>query len=382
MSSLAASQADGFYFPPEYLDNEVNKKMGLSKYQGSKGANQYQQKGIIRFELPFDAWCLKCKRHMSKGTRYNAKKDKCGNYFSTTIFSFTTKCASCDNQFVIKTDPQNNTYDYAEGLRKHEQDFEPEFGDGIIETSSTETRIKLQEDPIFKLQHDKEDKERAMTAKTRLDDLMDLSDQVNRPDYDRNAALRNANRSHRKRKKELSEEGAKLGLSIPLVEPCEDDIAAARAITFKSTVGVNSEFEISHRKKVVDIKSQSIFSSEAADLGASKRHRINTVTGSISSSASRKNDKLKAAISKQAVHKISMKNVRLATTRVGSSSVRSSGSGSGPSYPSVTLKQVSKKKSINDTKIPSADVRGSTSNNPEVSGALTLLSGLYDSDDD
>jgi hypothetical protein len=77
MSSLAASRADGYYFPPEWRPEFG----GLSKYQGSKGANQYQQYGIIRFELPFDGWCLKCERHIGKGTRFNAKKDKAGKYF-------------------------------------------------------------------------------------------------------------------------------------------------------------------------------------------------------------------------------------------------------------------------------------------------------------
>ncbi len=95
-----------------------------TQFQGSKGKNQYEQYGIIRFELPFDAWCLKCEKHMSKGLRFNAKKDRAGKYFTTTIWPFSMKCYSCDQQFIIKTDPKNNTYEFAEGLRKHEQDYE------------------------------------------------------------------------------------------------------------------------------------------------------------------------------------------------------------------------------------------------------------------
>lgn len=62
MSSLAASRADNFYFPPEWKPEFG----GLSKFVGSKGSNQYQKYGILRFELPFDGWCLKCNNHMSK----------------------------------------------------------------------------------------------------------------------------------------------------------------------------------------------------------------------------------------------------------------------------------------------------------------------------
>jgi coiled-coil domain-containing protein 130 len=57
MSSLAAAQADSFYFPPEY---DGRKHGGLSKFNNPnyKGSNQWQQAGIVRMELPFDGWCL------------------------------------------------------------------------------------------------------------------------------------------------------------------------------------------------------------------------------------------------------------------------------------------------------------------------------------
>ena len=42
MSSLAASRADGFYYPPDYDAS----KGSLKKFTGAKGKNQYEQKGI------------------------------------------------------------------------------------------------------------------------------------------------------------------------------------------------------------------------------------------------------------------------------------------------------------------------------------------------
>eukprot|EP01036_Dinobryon_divergens_P042911 gene42911-57060_t len=186
MSSLAAARADNFYYPPEWRP-EMG---GISKFQGSKGANQYQQFGIIRFELPFDSWCLGCKRHMCKGLRFNAKKDKDGNYFSTTIWSFKMKCPSCDQQFVIKTDPKNSTYDMFDGIRKMEQDFIPESGDSLIQATSDEVKEQLTLDPIFRLQHEKEDKAVADIAKTQLSSLIDLRDSIARNDYEMNSALR------------------------------------------------------------------------------------------------------------------------------------------------------------------------------------------------
>jgi len=82
MSTLAAARADNFYYPPEWTPD----KGGISKFAGSKGKNQYEQFGIIRFELPFDGWCVKCEQHLGKGLRFNAKKEKEGKYFTTQIY--------------------------------------------------------------------------------------------------------------------------------------------------------------------------------------------------------------------------------------------------------------------------------------------------------
>lgn len=214
MSSLAASRADNFYFPPEWRPEYG----GISKFQGSKGANQYQKYGIIRFELPFDAWCLGCSRHMSKGLRFNAKKDKAGNYYSTTIFSFTMKCYSCDQQFVIKTNPQERTYDYAEGLRKHIQDYEPDKADGVIEILSDEQKQQIANDPMFKLQHTREDQRRTQNAIEQLKDLQSLQEETAKKDFEMNSLLRQQNRRLKKKELTQREEGRKKGLNVPLLD--------------------------------------------------------------------------------------------------------------------------------------------------------------------
>ena len=55
-----------------------------------------------------DAWCSGCERHYGKGTRWNAKKEADGKYFSTKIFKFTMTCHSCPVKIVIATDPKVN----------------------------------------------------------------------------------------------------------------------------------------------------------------------------------------------------------------------------------------------------------------------------------
>ena len=143
-----------------------------------------------------------------------------------------------------------------------EQDFTPELGDSIVEAVSDEQRHKLQNDPMYQLQHDKEDKEKARTVKDRLIGLLDLSEATTRADYDVNCKLRRKNRSARKRALELLEEGNQRGLSIPLLEPSEDDAVQAKEVmrnNLKRRSSSNSSFAVSERVRRVGIVSAGIF---------------------------------------------------------------------------------------------------------------------------
>ena len=182
MSSLAASRADGYYHPPEWDPQQV----GRDRYQGSKGANQWEQYGVIRFEMPYNIWCGGCGKHIRKGTRFNAKKNdvraaspprprplrrcgradarrrrpQAGKYFSTKIYAFHMKCAVCPQQIgappannplrarrqhrltagrpaVIKTDPKNSDYVVASGGRRKVETYDE--GEAGVERLSTDS---------------------------------------------------------------------------------------------------------------------------------------------------------------------------------------------------------------------------------------------------
>lgn len=71
---------------------------------------------ILPFHLP----------HVEQGTRFNAKKDQAGTYYTTKIWQFSMKCPSCSTVLIIKTDPKNTDYEYVEGIRKKDMAFDPE----------------------------------------------------------------------------------------------------------------------------------------------------------------------------------------------------------------------------------------------------------------
>jgi coiled-coil domain-containing protein 130 len=300
MSSLAAARADNFYYPPEWTPQMG----GISKFQGSKGKNQYEQHGIIRFELPFDAWCLGCGTHMTKGLRFNAKKEKDGKYFTTQIWAFTMKCFSCEQRFVIKTDPQNATYDMAEGIRKHEQDFTPDVDDSLIVATSDETKQLIATDPMFRLQHVEEDKQKTLSAKERMVALMEVQDAQFKDYYDANSLLRNKNRKRKKRDIELKNEGAARGLAFPLLEPSQQDSDAAKEVVFKRTPTAGN-FAATERLRLSNIQAQSIFDRPAAaGSGAGSKDKCNSARGSSSARTHSSENRLVVHSSSKAVGKL------------------------------------------------------------------------------
>lgn len=167
------------------------------------------------------------------------------------------KCSSCDNQLVIKTDPEHRTYDFAEGIRKMEQEFEPGADDSIISALTDETRQKLLTDPIFRLQYEKEDRVKAATATQKLIALHDLSSRHFKDDAQSNSELRKLHRSRRHRDAELLKEGQKRQLSIPLVEESALDVETARRVDFRRNV--RRKFDASEKTKKMLIQSESIF---------------------------------------------------------------------------------------------------------------------------
>ncbi len=288
MSSLAAAGSDAYYFPPDY-DGRVHG--GLSKFNtGSRGNNQAMLKGIIRFELPLDGVCVGCQAYIKRGSRFNAKKEKAGMYFTTTIWSFHMKCEFCRHDFVIKTDPQNDTYDYTSGIRLKI------VTDSPIQLDESRDNVALGKDPISNLQRDVENRRKVLTEKERIESLIAMSDRNSKLDYDVNRALRAANRAQKRKHTALVQEGEKYGFNIPLLDNTLADAAAAQQATFHQS-DYNRKVKRNEAKKMVGIISQSIFSSETSSSSGTK--------------AAVARGREQQAMHKQAVHKIDTNNIKL-----------------------------------------------------------------------
>lgn len=308
MSSLAAARADNFYFPPDWCPEFGS----ISKFQGSKGANQYEQKGIVRFELPFDGWCLNCHRHVSKGTRFNAKKEEEGKYLSTKIWSFHTKCASCDQKFIIRTNPKDRTYDFVEGLRQMEQEFTPDFDDSIIAATTDEQRLLLSTNPIARLENDGEDRKKVLSTHERLLAISEIKDEQFYDDYTSNSKLRTSLRTKKHKDRSLLREGHKYGLNIPLVEANPVDAITAKLAIQNREINSKSSVNTSI-SKLNQIQNSSIFAT-SSNTGANA-----TSGGKGSRWENSKTTKSQQKKSKQTKDKTDASPIKITTTEISSS---------------------------------------------------------------
>lgn len=235
MSSLAAARADNFYFPPEWTPS----RGGLNKFNKSHGAlgkraNKLASHGIlvVRFEMMYNAWCLGCKRPIGRGTRYNADKKRVGNYFSTPVYEFAMKCATCPQRFVIRTDPQHRDYEFVSGIRRKVEGYTVETArdSGARVVDGSAERAARTANALAVVEHSTVGERRARSAAARLDATIALAHARSRDAPGLNKVLRARARAHRKQARDLQREAASRGLGIQLLpRAAEDSDQAKRA---------------------------------------------------------------------------------------------------------------------------------------------------------
>lgn len=234
MSSLSATQADGYYNPPDW---DPQRHGPRNKFQGSSGASQFARSGTVRFELMFKSVCLGagCGRTLDKGTRFNAKKSKVGMYFSSPIFEFALKCPGCDEPIVVRTDPEHATYTLERGARKLLADSSVVFAEGAKGTRSHRTESERAEraerevdgdDVLCKLERRRDKRDEEHRRETGLERLRRKSNDRGKDDFVMNQVLRARNRARRKTERANLAKGHSLGLPFALLSETDEERAA------------------------------------------------------------------------------------------------------------------------------------------------------------
>lgn len=166
---MADRKATNKYYPPDWDPS----KGSINKYQNSHHLRSRARRineGIlvIRFEMPYDVWCLGCKNHVAMGVRFNAEKSKVGNYYTTPIYRFSMKCRFCDNHFVIQTDPSKFDYALLSGARKKELPGPEDLSQIVFDEDESRRRAA---DAMYRLEKKVEDRSKAEAEEPGLREL-------------------------------------------------------------------------------------------------------------------------------------------------------------------------------------------------------------------
>jgi hypothetical protein len=260
MSSLSATQADGYYAPPEYYDSGQYKKTSRNQLAGSKGHNQYLQRGVVRFELPYDGFCIECGAYVSKGTRFNAQKSNAGAYLTSPIYEFRMKCRICAAvEFVIRTNPKERGFDYISGIHKQVQEFDTGAARtaGVMDTEDGNRLVgSAPRNSLAQAEAVADGKRKAETEREALDNLMKLNNKTFGQDVACNSKIRSSFRKDRKEKKGRLKKGAKLGwgAGMELLDNDKlEDVVVAKSTTF-------SDGKKAEQSKFRGLRTSSIFS--------------------------------------------------------------------------------------------------------------------------
>ncbi|RCH84170.1 hypothetical protein CU098_001963, partial [Rhizopus stolonifer] len=216
---------------------------------------------IVRFELPFNIWCTGCDNHIGQGVRYNAEKKRIGNYYSTPILQFRMRCHLCSNWIEIHTDPKNTQYVVVSGARKKVEEWNEEDTE-VIKLQDEQVKEKLENDPMYRLEHGIADKKTLENATPHLTQLQNLNQSQWADPYTKSQQLRKRLREEKKRDKLAKEEADKVrdkhSLTIELLPQIPSDEIAAKTTSYASSelldkkrlqTAVSSLFEKSESNK-------------------------------------------------------------------------------------------------------------------------------------
>ncbi|KAL7542078.1 hypothetical protein ACHAXR_011491 [Thalassiosira sp. AJA248-18] len=349
MSSLAATQADGMYIPVDYLESGAYKKKSLNQYNNSKGHNQFLQRSVCRFELPFDGFCTKCDAIVGKGTRFNAHKAHVDDYFTTKIYEFTTRCRACQEcEFKIRTNPKERTFEYVSGIRKKVEEFDSaeagthgvidtEFGNGILQYKNGKVLDAPENNnnnpgastALHLLEKNVTGHRKAQTEHEHMTSLLELNSKMGE-DANANSLIRATFRKDRKAKKRRLGEAAGMGLGkgIELLSSSSGDSRTVEDATLAKRVMDASRrsrdgAHRSEKDKFRSVRTGSIFSSSQKKSSEHKqcgRRKMPNVGGEPVERKKTANDGCSSSGRKKSTIQTKMQKITICPQNLGSNS--------------------------------------------------------------
>ncbi|KAF2078355.1 hypothetical protein CYY_000339 [Polysphondylium violaceum] len=308
---MSDRKATNKYYPPDWDPS----KGSINTYRGQHHLRDRARKLdqgilIVRFEMPFNVFCLSCNNHIGVGVRYNAEKKSVGKYFTTTIFSFRMKCHLCSNQLEIETDPQNRDFKIISGLKKRSTESDTntisasttddqeiiddnsnnnynesnnsEYDSSLIKFKDEKEAELLENNTFYRLEYKNKDIEKGKRLAPNLQNLYYLMGDRSFNDYNLSSELRKNFRDTKKAEQKEIKENESKGIHIKLVPEHNDDIVESKSINFDKQ-HLKRKAEQDKLIKRETIQNSSIFNNNSS---SSNNNSLPTTTSKISKTKS------------------------------------------------------------------------------------------------
>jgi len=154
------------YIPPDFDPSKIPRS---KKKDGAKTQSK------IRMMLPMSICCNTCGNYITKGTKFNARKeDAIGEeYLGLKVFRFYFRCSRCSAEIAMKTDPKNADYVVEAGAKRN---FEPwREKDAVTAENEAEREREEAGDTMKQLENRTKESKREMDITAALDEMRSLN---------------------------------------------------------------------------------------------------------------------------------------------------------------------------------------------------------------
>jgi len=157
------------YFPPDFDPSIIPRK------RKTKEDKLNVQK--VRMMLPMSIRCSTCGNYISKGTKFNSRKEDVqgeeGKYLGIQIFRFYFHCTRCGSELTMKTDPKNSDYEVEFGCTRN---YEPwRDADATKEEYEEQRRLEEEGNAMKALENRTLDSKQEMDILAALDEMKSLN---------------------------------------------------------------------------------------------------------------------------------------------------------------------------------------------------------------
>ncbi|VAH69728.1 unnamed protein product [Triticum turgidum subsp. durum] len=128
----------------------------------------------VRMMLPMSIRCGACGTYISKGTKFNSRKEDAASeaYLGIRIHRFYIKCTRCSAEIAFKTDPQNSDYTVESGASRN---FEPwREAEAMVDREKRKRAAEEMGDEMRALENRAMDSKRGMDALTALEETLSM----------------------------------------------------------------------------------------------------------------------------------------------------------------------------------------------------------------